>query len=351
MAAGLVGAACGPALSQELQLEPAPASENRVTPPGPMETMDAYRLVRSWLDAGAAPEAPPAEGLPDCGGASVVVMSGGRVVGRGLSMRGEGDERGRAVWAAASEAIAQAVRRTGPGDALDPTPMRVSLELAGAPVPLSDAEVISPALTLAPGLDGVAVRRGEALAATFPGTILRRNTDAGRAIGALAAELTGDVEDALASPATLVERGMTLYRFRVTHVAEPAPGMAAVFLHRGGRVVDARELTRLGLADFAQGLAAHLEERRWPGVERFGLRGTFDPVSGRHEAGLEDPAAQAVGPAQAAQRAAFNVHPVQRLLGRAPQRAFAHLVLVVRQQEFHGFAHSNGPVRTNGPPW
>ena len=58
-----------------------------------------------------------------------------------------------------------------------------------------------------------------------------------------------------------------------------------------------------------------------------------------------------VGPAQAAQRAAFDVHPVQRLLGRAPQGAFAHLVLVVRQQEFHGPTHSNGPVRTNGPPW
>jgi len=65
------------------------------------------------------------------------------------------------------------------------------------------------------------------------------------------------------------------------------------------------------------------------------------------------PAGQlAVGPAQAAQGPTFDVHPVQRLFGDRPQRALAHLVLVVGQQQFHGaIAHSNGPVRTKGPPW
>ncbi len=290
----LAGAAATPAFSQRLQLEAEPVSENSVAPPSPRETMDAYSVVRGWVDAGEAPGAAPEGGLPRSGGASVVLMRGGRVVGRGQAMSAPGDAPGRAVWAAAREAITEAMRHAPSAADIDRPVVTISIELAGAPVPLSDAELISPAMTLAPGLDGVAVRRGQTLRAAFPGTILRRNTDAGRAIGAIAAEMTGDVEDALAPAQTLVGKGMTLYRFRVSHVAEPGPGAAAVFVHRGGRVVDVGELTTRGLAVFAEGLAGHLEARRWPGVERFGLLGMFDPIAGRHEAMVEAPTAQAV---------------------------------------------------------
>jgi hypothetical protein len=61
-----------------------------------------------------------------------------------------------------------------------------------------------------------------------------------------------------------------------------------------------------------------------------------------------------VGGAPAVERAALDVHPVERDLGRAPQRAFAHGVAVRAEQQVHGghdSAHSKGPVRTNGPPW
>ncbi|MEZ6242272.1 MAG: hypothetical protein R3B57_04445 [Phycisphaerales bacterium] len=296
LALGVVTLGMSPAhgWAQQLQLEARPASENSVEPPGPVETMEAYKLVRTWVDAGEAPESPPVGVLPRAGGASVVLMRAGRVVGRGDSMSESGDTPGRAIWRAAKDAIDEARRHPASEEDDDAKKIALSLELAGAPVPMSGAELISPALTLSPGLDGIAVRRGDTLVAAFPGAILRRNTDAGRAIGSLVTGLTGNIEDALTPPTKLAERGLQFYRFRVSHVAEPKPGDAAVFLHRGGRVVDVRELTTPALVRFAEGVAAHLEARRWPGVERFGLLSTFDPIAGRHEGMVEEATAQAV---------------------------------------------------------
>lgn len=256
------------------------AARAQTDPPGPMETMEAYRTVRDWVRSGEVPDEAP-EGLPACAGASVTLMLEGRVVGRASEFAREGEAPGRVIWRAGRAALVQAraaredLRERG-------AEVRVSLELGGALTPMTDDELSAPALTLSPGLDGVAVRRGERVEGVFPGQMLRRGSDAGRALVGLIGEIAGDARAGLEPIGTLKERGYVFYRFRATHLAQPEAGAAAVFLQRGGRVVERREISLASLRAFAGGLAGRLEASMWPGVEPFGIVGAYDPVTGAY---------------------------------------------------------------------
>jgi hypothetical protein len=279
--------------------------------PSPEEAMAAYRAVEGWVRAMGVPRAPG--GLPGARAAAVILRADGAVVGRGtaVSERGEGD--GEVIVAAAREAIAEARSRLGvPRDALQEELLReqagrltVSLELAGAMVPLSPRSWEAATMEVAPGLEGVGVRIGERTAVMFPEMMVGTATEAGAALPALAAGLVGDPGLALKPPGEIArETGAVLYRFRTTHLAQAEAGRPPVFLHRCGRIVASRELDAAGLRAWAEELAGFVSrhgERADPaGAALCGL------ALAEHAAVIHDSGASAAGDwAVAAERLAM----------------------------------------------
>ncbi|MFI4896828.1 MAG: hypothetical protein ACIARR_03275, partial [Phycisphaerales bacterium JB059] len=221
----------------------------QTAPPGPVAAMEAYRTVRDWVRSGEVPDE-AAEGLPSCAGASVTLMLEGRVVGRASLFAREGEAPGEVIWRAGRAALVQA-RATREDVVERGGEIRVSVELAGALTPMTEDELRAPALTLSPGLDGVAVRRGERVEGVFPGQMLRRGSDAGRALVGLVGEIAGDARAGLEPIGKLKARGYVFYRFRATHLAQPEAGSAAVFLQRGGGVVERGAISLASLRAFA----------------------------------------------------------------------------------------------------
>ncbi len=237
--------------------------------------MAAYRLVESWVRAWEVPADAGAAGLErigegGIGGASVTLRLAGQVIGRGSDLGGGAES----VWRAARGAMVEADRRLPRGSgllaegALKETTgqVMISLELAGQPLAIvpTPATYSDAAVALAPGLDGVAVRLGAAgrVGVVFPGRMLASNMLGGTALSQAAAEAGGEAALGLVEPKELVERhGASLLRFRVSHLAQTAPGQPPVFLERGGRVIGVGEMTVGALREMADGLAGHLRAR------------------------------------------------------------------------------------------
>lgn len=282
-------ATTSPALADAPLEAPAPI-------PSPAATLAAYGLVESWIRAGEVPADPAAAGLDaikdpqgTIGGAAVQLRLAGRLIGRGSAIAGDGAAGGggvgggpESVWRAAREAWTEAASRIprGGGAGLDAEEtfretlrqVMISVELAGPMIAMvpTPATYDEAALSLAPGLDGVAVRFGGAgagkgegrAAAIFPGQMLATNTLPGSALAAAASRAGNDATLGLVRPADLVEKhGAALMRFRVSHVAQTGPGSPPVFLDRGGRTIATADLSVAELRATAQRLADHLYAR------------------------------------------------------------------------------------------
>lgn len=283
---------------------PARAQGPADAPPFPADAMRLYQRLDGWVRAWRVPGGVEDElgGEPDVPGLSAVAVTlryEGQVVGRGVDVSGG---LGSLVLAAGQAMSAANTRLPIERDALFEQHVRaaaermtVSLELAGPWVPIAPAQWADAAAELAPGLDGTAARLGERAGAVFPSVMLASNMDPGRGLASAVSRATDDATLILKPPEELAkELGATFYRFRATHVAQPAPGEPPLFLHRGGRTVEPRELDEAELRRWADGLAENLRKRRWPGVEKYGLQGTYDPVSGKYEAAWAPPGDQAL---------------------------------------------------------
>lgn len=286
-----------------VQAQEVPAAAPARIPPSPGETMSAYQSVRAWVRSGSVPDVFDADGsLPACAGASVVLMHGGEVIGRSSELARSDDVPGRVIWRAVRASLSQALaharaqrpRGEGPAWSEVAEGVTISLELAGALVPMSKDELLAIEYALSPGIDGIAARRGDRVGAVFPGEILRRNSGASRAIASLTGAIAGDARAGLEPVGVLLGRGYVYYRFRTTHVAQPAPGGAAVFLQRGGRLINRTEITRGSMYGFAHALAERIERNTWPGVEPLGVLGAYDPIRGRLRDRLASPLEQAM---------------------------------------------------------
>lgn len=270
-------------------------------PASPAEAMRAFRMARSWVDGWRVPEAGEAAAGPFASGVRVELRLGGRVIGRGESL-GVPIGTSASLREAVAEALAEAERRlpiTRDGfyeakRSEAASRMAMSVEFAGAMTPMEVGSRRELSLTLSPGLEGVAVRVGDRVAAAFPGEMLVTGREAGAAVGGLVARVTEDAQLALVPIDELRTRhGVVVYRFGATHLVEVAPGggagggvggeRLATFVHRGGRVVDARELTTAGLGAWASRLAVHLVERleRSERARALGFPGELDPLTGR----------------------------------------------------------------------
>ncbi|MFT5424393.1 MAG: hypothetical protein ACI89L_002188 [Phycisphaerales bacterium] len=270
----------------------APSEPARVSP---ADAIVLFETVEGWVRAAEAPETLP-QGAPfntaafttPTFGASVIIRLDGRVVGRGV--RVSPDAATGFVLAAAQDAIR--VARAELEEAGDDAPITVSLELADRLIPMALAQGEELAMRMSPGLDGLAMRRGSQTAAWFPSQMLERNSLPSTVLGPLVTLLGGPTVDKLKPASDLVADGYTIYRFRTTQLVTPLPGLSPVFLHRGGRVVNASALDRPGLLAQAQGLISHLAALQWPGAEPFGLSGALEPITGQRASGFADPIVQ-----------------------------------------------------------
>lgn len=269
------------------------AAQADLSPPSPDTAMRVYRGVETWVRAGEAPVA--REGDEKIPAASVVLRLDGTIIGRGVST----DEHGAAPAQATREAIGEALKRMNlTNDALAADRRReafarvtISLELAGAFVPFSPLTYDECTQMVNWGIEGVAARFGDTLAAAFPGAMLVANDPPGQALAAAISRASGDPTLAIPSapggqPGTIArQNSATFYRFRTTHLAQVTPGGPPTFLFRGGRVVGPREITEASLIAFAQELALHLR-RLAPGpadADQTADQGTYWAFTGRVE--------------------------------------------------------------------
>lgn len=244
-----------------------------VHPPLPREAMQAFTAVEAWVRALETPAT--AATVPGTRSACVVLRLDGRIIGRGVSLR----EDGNGVWEAAGVAIAEAIERIPTTNDATATELRrdaasritISLELGGRLIPLRangwnqiDAEVNV-------AMDAVAVKLSindvEHAAATFPSVMRTGGDTPTTGVVRAVAEASGNPvlampSDARSTPRSLREQhGVRMYSCAVTHLAQSTPGVAPTFLYRGARLVQGSEITRDAIARWSADLATHLSRR------------------------------------------------------------------------------------------
>lgn len=264
--------------------------------PGASATLDAYRAVDLWLrDGFRAPSDEQPIDPPGTAGASVTVRLSGVVIGRASDMRADG----ASLWRAARQAMLEALERApAERDATRESTLRefsqratLDIQLAGRLTPLLGDTFADAALALSPGVEGVALRVGDALTAQFPGAILSTNSNPATALRACAGQLS---LPPIELGALRKDHGAIAYRFRVQHLAQPRAGAEPIFLFRAGRTVPPTEVTLANLVEFANGLATRIQRLDFPGSEPLGLMGDFEPWTGRYSPLIAPPRDQAL---------------------------------------------------------
>jgi len=263
--------------------------------------LDGYRLVDRWVRAWKVPaqDDPQSVTLP-VSVAIVTLRLDGRVFGRGSAS--SLDPSPSLVYLATKRAIRGAsTKLTGERDALWDDFIKdlsgrltITLEISDTLVPMSDSELDLPGFGYTPGVLGVGVRRGDHLEVTGPESMLMHHTDMTQSALALANSLAGDGSAVLSTPRELRDAGYTFYRFEPMVLAQPGVSMGASILDRGGRVIEGSEISTRSIEVLSQEIAKHLLSRRWAGVERYGLTGTLDPVTGKSVSAFASPFEQAI---------------------------------------------------------
>ncbi len=272
-------------------------------PTMPIEpSLEAYRQVDRWVRRWTPPRDQTQKHIEGVAvsAAIVTIRLDGRVLGRGS--RGALDPSPTLVWEATDQAMGKAKGKLG--DERDAawdervaeiaSRMTITLELADTLVPISASELELPGFGYTPGVLGVAVRRGDRVEVMGPESMLARNTDMTQGAMALANALAGDGSAVLKTPSELAKSGYAFYRFEPIVLGQIAPKMGASFLDRGGRVIGQSEISVRSIRVLASNIAGHLMGRRWAGVERYGMMGTLDPVTGTSASAFASPFEQAI---------------------------------------------------------
>jgi hypothetical protein len=246
-------------------------------PPAPAVAMQTYRTLRGALDNWSVPMTPAGLRLPDCSGASIQLRLDGHLLGRastildGPAAFADRDApMGSTVLKTFQQAFTEADRRLpidrdGDRDRLAReagSQVMLSIELAGPvtpflPVPDNWDDFDT---RLIPGIDGLAVRRGNTILAAFPGTMLSLGQTPSEAARSLVSRLAEDPGLGLNDLSAIIgPQRLVFSTFRVTHVAQGKPGGSPTFLHRGQRVADLTDVASVSeLLAFRDRLATHL---------------------------------------------------------------------------------------------
>ncbi len=266
--------------------------------PDPAGVVAAYLRLAHWVRAFDPPKpASPEAGLPIDGAHAVYIQlrHRGRVVGRGVDGGGDALMVRRAAGRALAEVLGNPTvaglppeDRTRVGAALT-----IELEVAGPPTALPGRSFERIRDQLDPGLDGVALRRGDSIRWLFPARQ--------RALGA-----AGSAERHL--PALAVELGLParelgeltrrfdvrVYRFRTIHLVQRGPGRRPFETVRGQVVVPAASVDRKSIAILAEGLGDHLLSSLWVGDEPLGIMGDYHPQRNKYDPLIASPRDQAL---------------------------------------------------------
>lgn len=263
-------------------------------PPAPEVAMRAFHAVRGVLAEGEAVAITSVGESAAC----VVLRLDGRIIARGT---GVGRDALAAAVTAAWDEIEAALDRAP--DAVQQAAARqslkratLSLELGGQFAPFAAHTFSDVDGTLAPGVTGVAARRGEHVEAAFPSlAMVSGKTPADSLIGCITA-VTGDAAAPLRGTVSgeagaLAEKhGLVYYQFAVTHLVQSSSTDQPRFVYRGGNVVPQGEINTASLRAFERGLAEHLlariemEPSRVVGMDSlWQMSGTYHPATGRND--------------------------------------------------------------------
>ncbi len=273
------------------------------------QAMGIYRTIDQWVRQWEVPQdqtelqatLQDENQTPSLACASVTLRLDGQVIGRGQVVYR--DPSPQSIIQATKIAIAQArgwVRQKHDGEPSDDlwlgiaSRMTLSVELADRVVPMSPSALGLPDLGLSPGVDGLVMRLGEQSEIMSPDEMITLGFDPEQSAYSMATALSSDGAMALASVAELIERGYTFGRFKPIWIAQQGAGKGAVFLDRGGRMIEESSVGVQSVRDMGERIAHHLIAQRWPGSERYGMVGTRDIISGRANPEIAPPYEQAL---------------------------------------------------------
>ncbi|MCC6425569.1 MAG: hypothetical protein IT435_01985 [Phycisphaerales bacterium] len=262
--------------------EPPPPISPEPTITGPLtpdEAMKCFALVERWVRSWQMPtdaDVPPAL-RARINGASITLRYEGKIVGRGTSvvLLDAGPSAPMLTLplvAAAIDARSEAADRLpGDHDAFRPDRIRqlaaqitISLEVCGQVIAIDPLTFDQVDRELNHGLDGVAVRIGVRTSAMFPATMLTRDISPADGLAGCISQATEAPElgirtNPLTQPSNLKKsHEAAFYRFRPMQIVQISPGAPGRFLHRGGRVVDARDINIASMGEWATALADRL---------------------------------------------------------------------------------------------
>ena len=299
--------------------------------PNAADVVQAYASLRSWTDAFALPalDEPAAQApLGRAHGVCIIVRRSGRVLGTGVDGSGDALMLRRAAGRAFGEVLGNPVVSQLPPTlrATMGTKLTVELEVAGRPVPLLGQSFGWLARQVEPGLDGLAIRRGNDWALSFPAIALAHNNAGNiqRQLLPLAVELglpAAKLGDLLTRP------DVSIYRFRTTHLAQSAANKRPFRTVRGDVVVARSEVTPSRVAALADSIAQHLlRSFSSPKIAR-GLLGTYQPSTDQYKPIIAAPREQALAAFALAQYAeAPSVDPLTaRRAGQASRQILLQL--------------------------
>jgi hypothetical protein len=287
-----------PGLTEAAPAQRGPRGGQEPEPADSGEVISAWLTLRRWVDAFSLPGLDDANSrirLTNAAGVCVILRQSGRVVGTGTDSSGGNLMMRRAAGRALGEVLADPAavnlreRQATPSG----RGLAAELEVAGPLVPLLGRSFDDLAGQLDPGRDGVAMRRGERFAMAFPAQMRATNTAdrVERVVPTLALELG-------LAPARLAELtrrfGVSVYRFRTVHMAQPATGGPPFITFRGDDLVLDQDVTQPSLVDLARGIAEHLMGSRAPVEEPVGLLGTYHPTPDRYDPLIAPPLEQAL---------------------------------------------------------
>ncbi len=268
------------------------------TLPDAANVVMAYMTAQDWVAAFALPgEDDPAAVVPvgNATGVCAIVRRRGRVLGMGIDVQGDGLMLRRAVGRALSQVWTDDVVKRMPDsirNGLGPE-LVLELEVAGPLIPLPGRTFDDAARKLEPGLDGIAMRRGERVNTRFPSQMLVSNL-AGRVRGLLQGLSTDVGLGARPLNELRGQHGVSVYRFRTTHLGQTAPGKPPIELFRGNEIVyQSTPVDRARLVAIGESIAAHIKSHMWPGNEALGLMGDYLPTADRYEPIIALPTDQA----------------------------------------------------------
>ena len=256
------------------------------------DAIPAWLEARRWLDTGVIPESDAEDArlaIADLSAVGVQLRLDGRVVGRGVDPDGDAFAVRRAFGRALAQALGDRTIRLLPEPWRSTPGPRLCLEIefAGPRQPLVGGTLAAAARRLRPGVDGVAVVRGEDVAFALPGRLLSTGTADGT--GSMLIRLLDELG---LPPQDLPELrrldSVRLERFETLRLGQSAPdAMPGTRSRLGGLVPRDADLESTSHT-LAGSLRARLgdwrpaEDPANPESARPWL-GTFDPISGLHQ--------------------------------------------------------------------